>query len=207
MTQPSPDGMHDVGIDPVTTPGHAPGWAGDARLRRGVRTGIIVLAIIGLVLGVIAIVWPDATLVTVAVLFGGYLVLTGIARVALAIRARPLGSSLRWLIGTIGAVVATAGVLLLLSPATSLVILAMLLGAGWFLEGLSSIITGALDRGLGLRWWAVLSGVIGCIAGLTVLVLPAAALQAFVIVGGSLLVAISVSLLIIALQRVTINRG
>lgn len=205
MTQPSPE--RPRGNDPVIVAVHTSGWAGDTRLRRGVRTGIIVLAIVGIVLGVVAIVWPDATLVTVAVLFGGYLVLTGIARVAFAARARPLGSGLRWVIGAIGAVVTVAGVLLLLSPAASLVILAMLLGAGWFLEGLSSIITGALDSGLGLRWWAVLSGVIGCIAGITVLILPAAALQAFVIVGGSLLVAISLSLLIIALQRVSVSRG
>lgn len=206
MSQPTDDRSQRAGaqhqnrvVDPLLGPSLS--WDGYPQLMRGLRTGVIVLSVIAVLLGVAAIVWPGATLFTIAMLFGIYLVVTGIARVSFAVGAKPLRPALRWFVGVLGAAIVVVGVVLLSNPAASLLVFAILLGAGWILEGVISIVTGVIEVGFMPRWWAVVSGIIGVIAGITVLMLPTVALQAFVIVGGSLLIVIGLSTFIIAVQR------
>ncbi len=176
-------------------------WEALSGLVRRIRTWVAVIAGLGVLLGIAAIVWPQATLLTIALLFGAWLVIVGLSRIAFAVSAKPLRTGLRWFIGIGGALVLIAGVLLFTNPAASLGVLAVLIGAGWILEGLVSVVTGVVEVGFTPRWWAVTSGIIGVIAGVTVLMLPGLALQAFVIVGGSLLVVIALATLSIAMQR------
>ena len=84
------------------------------------RGEVVAVAIVGIVLGIVALVWPEATLVTVAIVFGIYLLVSGIFRITVAFLAHDTGAGMRWLTGILGLLVAGAGVYCLVSPERSL---------------------------------------------------------------------------------------
>ncbi|HNP16334.1 MAG TPA: DUF308 domain-containing protein, partial [Terrimesophilobacter sp.] len=60
------------------------------RITRTMKGTLIAVSIIGIILGILALVWPGATLLTVAILFGSYLIAAGVFRVSAAITADSL---------------------------------------------------------------------------------------------------------------------
>jgi uncharacterized membrane protein HdeD (DUF308 family) len=106
------------------------------------RGEVVTVAIVGIVLGIVALVWPEATLVTVAIVFGIYLLVSGIFRITVAFLAHDTGAGMRWLTGILGLLVAGAGVYCLVSPERSLVVLAFVIGFGWIAEGVIDIMAG-----------------------------------------------------------------
>lgn len=74
------------------------------RLVNSMRATVIGTAVVGIVLGSIALLWPGATLLTIAFFFGVSLIIAGLFRVFLgsrptACRAEPVGCwafSERW---------------------------------------------------------------------------------------------------------------
>lgn len=177
----------------TSTPGLPLGLlVGVYRIHRG---ELIAVAFIGIVLGVIALVWPGATLLTVAIIFGSYLIASGIFRITAAFVADRLSTGLRWLTGLMGLLVIVAGIICLADPFESLVVLAFVIGIGWLAEGIIDIMAG-VRRAVMPRWLAFVSGFVSILAGLTMFVLPVLAIAAFVTVAAVLLIAVSVSTLL-----------
>jgi len=162
---------------------------------------MIAVGIIAIVLGIIGLVWPGAPLFTIAVLFGLYLLISGIARIAFAVSVRDIGVGLRWAIGILGGLIAIAGVFCLFNPYDSLVVLAIVLGVGWIIEGIYDIVAGITGHAITPRWWAIVIGIITLIAGIVVLLMPDVALATFVIAGGFLLILIGIMTLVAAIVR------
>lgn len=159
------------------------------------RGWIIGAAIVGLVLGILALVWPGATLLTVAVLFGSYLIVSGVFRLTVAFTAHRLSGGIRWLFGILGGLVVIAGIFCLSNPARSLVVLALVIGIGWIMEGIADITDGAMGTSPAPRWLAVVSGVVSVIAGIVIFFLPGLAIATFVLLGAILLIVVSVTTL------------
>ncbi|MCU1558219.1 MAG: hypothetical protein JWN09_2214 [Microbacteriaceae bacterium] len=159
------------------------------------RGELIAVAIIGIILGVIALVWPGATLLTVAVIFGIYLIASGIFRITAAFVADGLTTSLRWLTGIMGLLVIVAGVICLANPFSSLVVLAFVIGIGWIAEGVIDVMS-AVRGAITPRWFGFVSGIVSILAGIATFVLPAFAIVTFVIFGGVLLIVVSVTTLL-----------
>ncbi|MBE7193947.1 MAG: DUF308 domain-containing protein, partial [Gordonia polyisoprenivorans] len=67
-----------------------------------VRTALIVTSIVGIVLGLVAVFWPRATTLVLAVLFGISLIIAGIFRLYQAFAATFLSTGLRALLGVVG---------------------------------------------------------------------------------------------------------
>jgi uncharacterized membrane protein HdeD (DUF308 family) len=162
------------------------------RIHRG---ELVAVSIIGIVLGVIGLLWPGVTLLTVAIIFGSYLIASGIFRITAAFVADRLSAGLRWLTALMGLVVIIAGIICLANPFGSLVVLAFVIGIGWIAEGIVDIM--AAVRGTGTpRWLGWLSGIVSILAGIVTFVLPALALATFVTIGSVLLIVVSVSTLL-----------
>jgi len=159
------------------------------------RGELVAVAIVGIVLGVIALVWPSATLVTVAIIFGIYLVVSGIFRITVAFLAHNSSTGMRWLTGILGLLIVVAGVYCLASPERSLVVLVFVIGFGWIAEGIVDIVAG-IQGIVSPRWLAIVSGVISLIAGIVTFTLPGLAVGAFLIFGAVLLIVVSVSTLL-----------
>ncbi len=174
---------------PVTTTTDRP-WLG--RVHRG---QIIAVAVIGILLGIIGLIFPGATLFTVAVLFGSFLVAAGIFRIMAAVTADDLSAPLRWLSAILGVLVVIAGVLCLANPWGSLIVLAFVIGIGWIVDGVIDFMAG-LKHAIRPRWFGFVSGIVSIAAGVAMFVLPAAGIAALVVIGAVLLIVLSVTTLL-----------
>jgi uncharacterized membrane protein HdeD (DUF308 family) len=159
------------------------------------RSQIVIVSIIGIIVGVVALVWPNATLLTIAVIFGIYLVVSGGIRLAMAITNRSASSGRRGLAGVLGVIILIAGVVCLLDPTESLTLLAYVIGFGWIAEGIIDL-TGGTQGATSPRWLAILSGVISIAAGVIVFTLPALAISVFISWGAILLIIVSATTLL-----------
>ena len=183
MTQPDTTGPGDI-------------LPGLLRVHRG---QLVTVAVIGLVLGIIAILFPGATLLTVAILFGIYLIASGLFRITAAFVAEQMGTGMRWLSGIMGLLIVAAAVICLSNPFQSLVVLAVVIGAGWILEGVVDLAAGVRGT-IQPRWFGWVSGIVSIAAGVAMFVLPAAGVLALVSIGGILLIVVSATTLL-ALPR------
>lgn len=162
------------------------------RVHRGQLIGV---AVIGLALGIVALLFPGASLLTVAILFGIYLIASGIFRITAAFVATGLSNGMRWLTGLMGLLIVVAGIICLSNPFQSLIVLAVVIGVGWILEGIVDLAAGF--RGVvHPRWFAWASGIISIAAGVAMFVLPAAGVLALVSIGGILLIVLSATTLL-----------
>jgi uncharacterized membrane protein HdeD (DUF308 family) len=159
------------------------------------RGELVAVAIVGLVLGILALVWPGATLFTIAIIFGIYLVVSGIFRITVAFLAHDTTTGMRWLTGILGLFIVAAGVYCLASPERSLLVLAFVIGFGWIAEGIVDIVAG-IQGIVSPRWLAIVSGVISLVAGAITFTLPGLAVSAFLIFGAIMLIVVSVSTLL-----------
>jgi uncharacterized membrane protein HdeD (DUF308 family) len=187
--------------DPTRDPGLLP------RLPDGFisvhRSEIVALAVIGLGLGIVALVWPGATLLTIAIVFGIYLVSSGIFRITVSFLSHDATTALRWLSGILGVLLVAAGVYCLASPERSLLVLAFVIGFGWIAEGVVDVMAG-VQGVITPRWLALVSGAVSIIAGVVAFTLPGVAVATFLLLGAILLIVVSISTLLTLPRRFTV---
>lgn len=164
------------------------------------RGQLIAVAVIGMLLGLIGILFPSASLLTVAILFGSYLIASGVFRITAALVADRLSTGQRWLSGVLGLLVVIAGVICLADPFESLVVLAIVIGIGWIAEGIVDFMA-ALRSAITPRWLGFVSGVLAMAAGLSMFWLPIAGVAVLVLVGSILLIIVSVTTLLTLPRR------
>ena len=87
----------------------------------------LLLGLIGVVAGVIALIWPFPTAVVLAVLVGCWALVTGVIEIVSAVRQRRERRRTAWLV-VAGLLSVVAGVLILIWPVHGAVAVAMLLG-------------------------------------------------------------------------------
>ncbi|PRY69690.1 uncharacterized membrane protein HdeD (DUF308 family) [Glaciihabitans tibetensis] len=175
---------------------------GMLRIHRG---EMIAVAIIGLILGLIAVFFPGATAVTIAIVFGSYLIASGIFRITAAFVADHVSNGMRWFTAIMGLLIIVAGVLCLSNPFGTLIVLAYVIGIGWIAEGVIDIMSGVRRTGP-RRVLGVISGIVAIIAGVITFVLPAFGIATFVLVGGILLIAVSVTTLLTLPRATKVSR-
>ncbi|MEV7072374.1 HdeD family acid-resistance protein [Streptomyces sp. NPDC091972] len=187
--------------------GAAPGGTADGaeilgRLGRS-WTWILGSAIATLVPGVLVLVWPDETLHVLAVLIGLYLLVTGAFRfVAVFARA---GERLPGLL--IAVLYVLAGVLCLRDPLQTVSVLSLIVGAVWLVSGILTLYTAITAEDLPHRAFVVGAAVIGIVAGIVVLALPAESARALTRLLGLWLVLLGLCELALALAWRAALRG
>lgn len=164
------------------------------------RGQLVAVAVIGVVIGLIGLVFPGATLLTIAILFGSYLIASGIFRITAAFIAGGVAGGLRWFNGVLGVIVVIAGILCLANPFSAIFALAFVIGIGWIAEGVIDLMA-ALRGSVTPRWLGILSGVVSIAAGVAMFVLPAAGIASLVFIGSILLIAVSVTTLLTLPRR------
>jgi uncharacterized membrane protein HdeD (DUF308 family) len=119
----------------------AVGW--DAEKRRWASFALGAVLVIG---GVLAVVWPGVTLLTLAWITGLSLIVHGAARVGLAVVARHETSSWGWL-ALAGAVNLLIGVLAIAWPQATVLVLSLVLGAQVTVFGVLLLVAAFLHPG------------------------------------------------------------
>ena len=132
---------------------------------------LMVRAVLALALGLVMLIVPGVTLLLVAWAFGIYALVDGAAQVVDAIRRRQRP---RWwialLLGLIGVV---AGVIALIWPFLTAVVLAVLVGCWALLTGVIEIVSAMRQRRERRRTaWLVVAGLLSVVAGVLILIWP-----------------------------------
>ncbi len=151
-----------------------------------------------LVLGIVAIVWPGPTLLAVGVLFGIYLVVSGVLELVVAFESH-LDTAMRVLAFVSGALSVVVGLFCFRDDLTSLVLLGIWIGIAWLFRGISQIGMAIAERNLPARGWQGFFGVVSAVAGIMLLVWPISSVATLVLVAGIWLIPLGIIEIVSAL--------
>ena len=157
------------------------------------------MGILSVILGIMVLVWPKATLLIVAIMFGLQLIVAGAVRLSVT---RDLPSDPGWLkpvsIG-LGVLSIIAGIICLFRPGTSLAVIAIFIAIGWIAEGIAALVQGfGSDRTTGTRVFLIVSGVVSILGGLVVAIFPGSSLVVLTRIAGIALIVIGIVELVAA---------
>ena len=131
----------------------------------------LVFGIVTVAAGIATLIWPDKTLVVIAVIFGFQLVVTGIFRFVAAFAFDMSGGS-RVLMALLGALSLIVGLYALRHILISIAALALLLGIYWVVNGVVEVFTALSHKEMDARGWTILMGCLSVAAGLILLLYP-----------------------------------
>jgi uncharacterized membrane protein HdeD (DUF308 family) len=177
------------------TPSNVPRGKSIIRVDRTTLILTIVSGVSALVIGVLILIWPQTTLLVVAVLFGLQLLISGIVRIVSGALDSWAEGWHRGLTITLGVLIVLAGILCLRNPALSLLTIIVIVAIGWLVDGVINIVLGAQSRP-GNRLGQILMGVVFLIGAVLLLVFPTSVLLTFVLLGGWILIAFGIVILI-----------
>jgi uncharacterized membrane protein HdeD (DUF308 family) len=175
---------------------NVPGSFGSILASWGFRPwkALYIAAAVTFVFGLIALIWPGATLVVLAVLFGCYLVVTGILGLVEGISEHQADGFSRAAYIVLGVLGVLLGLFCLRRIDVTVALLAFLLGVFWIMRGildLSIAMSRSDGYSNGLR---AFTGVLSLIAGIVVLCWPAISLYTLLVFAGIWLMIYGVSL-------------
>ncbi|WP_435127656.1 HdeD family acid-resistance protein [Actinacidiphila sp. bgisy144] len=179
--------------------GVLPGGGALAALARAAWQVLLFAGIAAIVLGVIVLAWPGETLLVVGVLFGIYLVASGVLQLAGAFGPHVPGA-MRALHFVTGALCVLLGLICFRGAAESLLLLALWIGFGWLLRGIMMLSVAISTEGLPARGWQIFFGAITLIAGIVLIVSPFGSLAALTVVSGIWLLVLGISEVVHALS-------
>ncbi|TWS19221.1 HdeD family acid-resistance protein [Tsukamurella asaccharolytica] len=169
-------------------------------LEQGVKStwqAILALGVLSIVLGVIIAVWPGPTTLVVGILFGIFLLLSGVFQVIAGL----LGETQHRVLTVIsGALALVLGVSCFRDDViNSVAILGIWIGVSWIFSGVTSVVIGASDKQLPSRVWVVILGILS-VAGGAVLIAYPFSVEVLVLFAGIWAVALGVVQVISAIQ-------
>jgi uncharacterized membrane protein HdeD (DUF308 family) len=149
-------------------------------------------AVLSVAVGIMVMVWPEATLKVVGVLFGAWLVLHGVVRIVQAITGGGREGTERAILGAVGVFFMIAGVIALRNLLVSLAVIATVIGLMWLISGIVELVSAFGGPGGGYRWWRLALGGLSIVAALVVLVWPDLTLITLVYLTGAWLIVMGV---------------
>ncbi len=148
---------------------------------------VLFYGILTLILGIMVLVWPEATIATIAILFGVQLLVAGIFEIVAVFRHGESGGMrvMAALLGVLSIIVGLWALRNLLATAGAL---AILLGIYWVVSGIIRTVDAIADHTTPARGWTIFGGVLSVIAGAVVFIWPGISLLTLVWVLGIWLV-------------------
>lgn len=163
------------------------------KAKNAIRGTYAILGIAAIILGLALLIWPGATLKVAAIALGAYFVVSGMVRIVTAIVELGLPGGWRVLDILIGLMLSVGGVVMLknaaLSGATLAVLVTMVVGLGWMLEGVMALVE---SWRMPSSAWAVIYALLSIVAGFIVLFSPVSSTTWLILFGGCALVVIGI---------------
>ncbi len=151
----------------------------------------LVSGILALALGILTLVWPGISILVAAIVFGAYLLVTGIAQVFFAFSLH-VSAGGRVLLFISGAASLILALLCFRSLYNSILLLAIWIGVGFIFRGVATAISAISDPTLPGRAWEIFLGVISLLAGIVLIASPFESIGVLALVVGIWLVIIGV---------------
>jgi uncharacterized membrane protein HdeD (DUF308 family) len=150
---------------------------------------IVVLGVLSVILGILAIAYPGATIVTISIFFAAWLFVSGIFYLISSF-TRDGDTGSRVLSAILGVLSIIVGWALLRTPFQSVEVFIFVIGIFFLIQGVMTFI-GAFARKAG-RNWGIASGLLGIIAGIIVLTYPISSAVTLALIAGIWLVILGI---------------
>ncbi|MET9830891.1 HdeD family acid-resistance protein [Streptomyces sp. NPDC006385] len=152
---------------------------------------VLLTGVASLVLGVLMLARPGASLFASGVLFGLYLLISGAFQLVAAFGTHRT-TSLRVLAFVSGALSVLLGLLCFRRPMQSVLLLALWIGIGWLVRGITQTLAAASDTSMPARGWQILLGVVTLVGGIVLIDSPIRSVTVLTLLGGGWLVGVGV---------------
>jgi uncharacterized membrane protein HdeD (DUF308 family) len=169
------------------------------QLARSAWQLLLLTGVTAVALGVIVLAWPGKTLLVAGVLFGIYLVVSGIGYVFAAFGTHT-GAAMRVLTFLTGVISLVLGFFCFRDKYEAVALLALWIGISWVFRGMTLLATALSLDHLPGRGWQVLSGLIIVIGGGVLIISPIESIEMLTLVAGCWLIAIGIVDVITAFQ-------
>ncbi|MEW1644575.1 MULTISPECIES: HdeD family acid-resistance protein [unclassified Streptomyces] len=160
---------------------------------------VLFTGVASLVLGVLVLVWPGASLFAAGILFGLYLLISGVFQLVAAFGTHR-ATSLRVLAFISGALSIVLGLFCFRGPMQSILLLALWIGIGWLIRGITQTLAAIHDRTMPARGWQIFLGIVTFIAGIVLIDSPFRSVAVLTLVCGIWLVAVGVVEIVTAVR-------
>jgi uncharacterized membrane protein HdeD (DUF308 family) len=138
------------------------------------------LGVIAMLFAILALVWPGLTLLTLDALFAAYAISSGIMWIIGAVRHRKSGEDW-WLALLLGLVSIGAGLIAILRPGITALVLVLVIGANALISGVLEIVAAIrLRKEVQGEWFMILTGIVSIVFGILVFLFPGAGALALV---------------------------
>ena len=176
---------------------------------RNLWKSVLALGVLTLVFGVAVLIWPGDSIVVASVVFGVYLLVSGVAQ---AIAAFTVGMSLgsRVLFFISGALSVMLGYFAFrdFHNGAAVWLLATWIGVGFIFQGVTATVLAIDVPELPARGWYIFVGILTVIAGAVTIVWPISSIVVLAIFAGSWLVVVGITEVVSALSaRRTFKNG
>src|SRR6478672_902458 len=133
----------------------------------------LVSGLLAVVLGVLMLVWPGKTLLAAGILFGAYLLISGIAQVffAFTLHVSAGGRILLFISGAASLILALLA-FRHFGEGYAILLLAIWVAVGFIFRRVATTVAAVSDPHLPGRGWAIFFGIITILAGIVVLAYP-----------------------------------
>ncbi len=160
---------------------------------------VLLTGVASLILGVLVLVWPGASLFAAGILFGIYLLISGVFQLVAAFGTHR-ATSLRVLAFISGALSIVLGLFCFRGPMQSILLLALWIGIGWLIRGITQTLAAVHDQTMPARGWQIFLGIVTFIAGIVLIDSPFRSVAVLTLVCGIWLVAVGVVEIITAIR-------
>lgn len=160
--------------------------------------------VVAILFGIVAIVWPEITVLSLALLFGIYTLLDGITSLMMGIGQ----DTDRMYLITLGILGVLAGVLALVWPRITVIVLLVIIAVWAIVAGVMQIAAAIrLRKVIHNEWFLALSGVVSLVLGLLLIVQPAEGAIALVIAIATFAIVWGVILVVLGFRVRTLARA
>jgi uncharacterized membrane protein HdeD (DUF308 family) len=162
---------------------------------------LIVRGAAGFLLGILAFLWPGITIAVLVGMFAAYAIIDGVTNLFLGLSHTP-GQGRSWALVAQGALGIAAGILTLIWPGMTALVLVLFIGAWAVVTGVFEVAAAVrLRRVIQGEWLLALSGVLSILFGFVMFAFPAAGalavawmLGAYTAAAGVVLIALGIRL-------------
>jgi len=153
----------------------------------------LVSGVLAVILGIVVLAWPGISILVAAIVFGAYLLVTGISQVVMAFSLHVTAGG-RILLFISGAAALILAVLAFrhFGEGYAILLLAIWIGVGFVFRGVAQTVAAVSDPTLPGRVWQIFVGAISLIAGVVVIASPFKSILTLAIVVGVWLIVIGI---------------
>lgn len=138
-----------------------------------IRVALGVTGVLALIAGIFITFWPKNSAIVLTVMLGIYFLIAGLAYVGLGLFSKGISGGARALDIILGVLFVIGGILMLVNPTESAVVigifLGVIIGILWIVEGAVAL---AQAGGSSSKGWSIFFGLLSIVAGIVVLFSP-----------------------------------